>query len=221
MNDIQLQVNDAIISGQDILTAIDDVLDHLHNTGDLEPAERALKTLVGVQEVSGLALAKLLHGLWRWWEDTNQSANSNDDFVDWVFSLNTSVKPITVERYISVWDKHDRGLFTERLTDRPMKDQIAIASAMSQGYNFNKKQIKELERAESNGEVLRIIREVKGVEPRKSALIIDLERDGSLWAWQNGEKSYVGFLNVKEENESETIKKAIARITNNSGIRRK
>ena len=220
MNDIQLQVNNAIISGNDILTAIDDVLDHLHTTGDLAPAENALKALVGVQEVSGLALAKLLHGLWKWWDETNQSENSNDDFVDWCYSVSTSVKPITIERYISVWDKHEKGLFTDRITARPLKDQIAIAKAMEQGYEFNKTQMKQLERAESNGEVLSIIRDVKGVEPRKSALIINMESGGSLWAWQNGEKFYVGFLNIEEE-KTETIKKAIARITNNTGIRRK
>ena len=45
MNDIQLVVNETIISGSDILSAIDAVLVHLEETGDLQVAENALKSL--------------------------------------------------------------------------------------------------------------------------------------------------------------------------------
>jgi len=220
-NAIQLQVNNQIITGADIFDAVDGVLDNLRETGDLLPAQTALRTLFAMQELSGQALAKLLYGVSAWYNENRMEEQTEDTFEDWFYTeVSTIVKPITIERYISVWDKHEQGLFTDAIKERPLKDQIAIAKAIEQGYPIDDKYMKELERAENYSEVGAILREVKGIEPRKSALQIYLERDGSLNAWQDGEKHFVGYLNIKE-NEDDVVKKAVTRITDAAGLRKR
>jgi len=219
MNDIvRFQVEDKIITGSDILNAIDNVLEHVRETGDLSVAENALKSLMGIEKVSGVAIAKLLSGLHKWWDDTNQDTLTNDTFDDWIYSVSDQFNSTYIDRCISIYQKQESGTFSERIMSRPIKDQQAIAGHLDQDYTLNKAQWRELERATSNAEVLAILREAKGKQPRKSALLLVLERDGSINGYKEGKKYFVGYLNLKEAATEETIEKAINRIVKNTGI---
>lgn len=219
MNEIQLQVNNQIITGDDIFDAVDGVLDNLRETGDLLPAQNALRMLFAMQELSGQALAKLLHGVSGWYEENEIEEQTGDAFGDWFYSeVSTVVKPITIERYVSVWDKHEKGLFSEKVMDRPLKDQIAIAKAIEQGYSINKTQMKKLERADTYSEIGAILREIKGTDPRKSGMQLYFERDGTINLWQDGEQEFVGYLDVASN--SERVKKAINRLIDGKVMKR-
>lgn len=222
MNDVQLQVNGNIITGNDIFAAIDEVLDHVNATGDLSVAETALKSLEGIERVSGMAIAKLLSGLEDWWTSTDQEKITNDTFEDWVQSVSSNFKNIYIKRCISVYKKQELNIFSERICSRPVKDQQAIAGHLDQDYALDSKQWKRLERAGNNTEVLAILREAKGKDPRKHSLQIFLERDGSLNIWFNEERYSLGFLKplntANTEDERQALDKARNRILSSSGI---
>jgi len=216
---IVLRVNDVDIRGGDLFSAVDDVLRQVHETNDLALAENAIIALMGMEKLSGMALAKLLSGLHKWWDDTGQDDITNDTFEDWIYSVSTQFSPVYLGRCVTVWDKTETGAFSERIQERPLKDQQAIASHLDQGYTLGADEWERLEDALDNAEVLSILRESKGKPPRKHSLQIVLERDGSLAVWKEGQKHFVGFLNVKEAKEEEAIEKAINRIVKNSGIK--
>jgi len=215
MNEL-MQINGQSITQSDVFNAIDIVLDNLSATGDLLPVEHTLKALLGVQDISGLALARLLYGLKQWWDSNNMEEKTKDKFEDWCYSISTKVKPITIQRYVSVWDKYEKGLFTDKIQEHSLTTQIAISKTLEQGYNISDSEWKKLERAESFSEVGVILREVKGQKPKKGSLQIYLERDGSLVVWDENGKYYIGQLNLQDT--SDIVCKAINRIVDNSGV---
>jgi hypothetical protein len=129
---------------------------------------------------------------------------------------------VVIERYINVWDKYEKELIPAAIRERPMKDQIAIAAAIEQGYDIPKQIWNELENASNNNDVLGIIRKLKGKPPRKSSLQIFEERDGSLVAWNgDGVRHLLGWLNSKEEEDDAAIHKGLERIRKGSGLIRR
>ena len=214
----EIFINGDVLTESDVLSAVDAVLEKLKETNDIRPVDNAIRSLLGIQKFSGLSLAKLLWGWKRWWIENKWDEQSGDTFEDYVFSTH-GLKKIHVDRYISVWDAYEKSAMPPQIQSRPMKDQIAIAKAIQQGYEIPKADWKKLQRAGSNNEVLAILRKVKGQPPRKSSLMIYLERDGSLVAWtSDGERHFVGYLNVGERENDPAIDKAINRLTKNSGV---
>jgi hypothetical protein len=216
-----LFLNGNIITEQDTLDAVDTILEKLNETDDLAPMDATLQSLLGVQKISGVALAKLLWGTKKWWTDRDMDRVTGDTFEDRMESMHR-MKRIVVDRYISLWDKYEAGAIPEAIRARNMKDQIAISNAVEQGYEITKKIWRKLEDATNNSEVLKIIREdVKGQPPRKSSLQIFEERDGSLVAWDAEGRHVLGWLNSKEENDDPAIHKGLERIRNGSNLMRR
>ena len=218
-NDTQLAfVDNKSITERDVMAGIDTVLQILWETGNNENVVKASNSLGRIEEVSGKAKSKLWHGWKRWWDETGQEEKRQDTFED-MMETKTGNKGITVKRYINVWKFIDENVIPKEVQILPMRDLIPIASALAQGFDFEKDQWKKLARASNSSEVREIIRDVKGQTPRKSGLQITLGRDGSLYAWKDNQKFYVGVLEVKNENE--IVKKSIQRIVDNSGIQEK
>ena len=153
MNDIQLIVNETIISGSDILSAIDAVLVHLEETGDLQVAENALKSLMGIEKISGMGVARLLNGVNKWWDKTGQSELTGDTFNDWAFGVSTDFNRLYLQRCVSIARYQEDGVFSERIMARPIKDQQAIASHLEQGYDLDADEWEELEDATHNSQI--------------------------------------------------------------------
>lgn len=221
-NDIQLQVNETIISGKDILEAIDPVIHALYDSQDTSLAERAMIALAGVQEVAGLSLAKLLYHCMKWYGETEQEESTGDNFYDWIYSVSARIAKWKVDRYTSVWEKHELGLFPKEIRTMDMKDQIVIAGTIDQGHEITKKQFEKLAAAANNNEVHEICRKIKGKKPSKASLRITLDREGKIYVYYRGERFYKGYLvppsAAESELEREALEKAGHRIVHNTGI---
>lgn len=210
-------VDNKSITEQDVMSSIDTVLEMLWQSGNNENVVRASNSLGRIEEVSGKAKAKLWHGWNRWWKETGQDEKRNDTFEDMMES-ETGNKSITVKRYINVWKYIDEEVIPKDVQQLPIRDLIPIATALSQGFDFEKDQWKQLARSNSS-EIRDIIRTVKGQSPRKSGIQITLDRQGSLYAWKDGKKYYLGVLEVSSKDD--VVKKAVQRIVDNTGIQEK
>lgn len=209
------------VSGQAVteaeaFDAIDTVLSELSDTNDLENVDKTEDTLLGLQRISGKALAKLLYGKHQWWIATGQDEQRNDTFEDYEITRH-GLKATTVDRYITVWDKIQSGEMPKKLLGKPMRDLIPIAKALAQDYEISKDVWGRLIKATSNAEVLRIVREdIKGSKPRKSSMRLYIERDGSIVAWKENKRYHVGFLDINSDEK--IVQKAITRIVGSTGI---
>lgn len=211
-------VDNKSITERDVMSGIDIVLEMLWQTGNLDNVVKASNSLGRIEEVSGKAKAKLWAGWQRWWDETGQEEKRQDTFED-MMETKTGNKGITVKRYINVWKYIDENVIPKEVQILPMRDLIPIASALAQGFDFEKDQWKKLARASNSSEVREIIRSVKGQSPRKGGIQITLDRNGSLYAWKDEKKYYIGVLEVKDENE--VVQKAIQRVIDGSQIQEK
>lgn len=212
-----LLLNGNVITEQDALDAVDEILENLNETSDLSGVNSTIQSLLGMQRISGKSLAKILWGTMRWWKAYGEEELTGDTFEDYIYA-NHGLKPITTHRYINVWDKYEMGLIPKNIQGRPLKDQIAIASTLN-GYEISKTDWKRLERANNNNEVLAILRDIKGKPPRKSSLQLYEERDGNITAWKNGQRRHVAWFNSAEEDD-EIVREALARLRRDDVIRR-
>ncbi len=178
-------------------------------------------SLLGAIRLGGLGLAKLLHSVnFRWKEY---------EFSGSLYELAESELGIlaknTVDRYIAVWEMLSGGYIPQDLMEyikaKPMRQLCPIASLVAQGYDVSNEDWSRIAHAADYNEVAEIVRELKGKPPKKTSMKIVLEQDGTLNAWNNGKIVFIGSLRVEDEDKDETIKKAIERIVNNSGIVRR
>lgn len=229
MNDIEIRddadrlpamlfLNGGIVTEQDALDAVDVVLEQLEKTNDLSPVDMTLKSLLGMQRISGKSLAKLLWGTKDWWVRNNMDKQTGDTFDDRMV-VTHGLKPVVIDRYICLWDKVEKDMLPKRIQARPLKDQIAIAKTIDQGYDIRPTDWKKLEKAVNNNKVLEILREVKGKKARKSSLQIYEERDGTIVAWDGeGERHVLGWLNINDEKDVPAVHKGLERIRKGSGL---
>lgn len=215
----EMFLNGNVITEEDALEAVDGVLENLENTSDLAQVDATLKSLLGMQKISGMSLAKLLWGTKNWWVAHGMDTITGDAFEDRMDSIHR-LKRIVIDRYIALWDKYETGSIPEGIRARSIKDQIAISQTIEQGYEIGTREWKKLEDASNNSEVLDILRGIKGKPPRKSMLKIYEERDGSLVGWDKEGRHVLGWLNVDEEDDP-VIHKGLERIRNNAGILRR
>lgn len=203
------------LTEQDVMSAIDSVLLDLQTTGNMQVVDNVLNILNRIENTSGLAKAKLLHGAYAWWQKNKMDEVQNDTFWDHI-QVQDHQKKTYAKRLITVWEFQDS--LPKELRHRPVKDQIPVCQALRQDYDFSKKDWTDLVKSTTNGEVLDIVRRVKGKPARKDSMQLKLERDGTINAWKGNRKHFVGFLNIKEAQKDEVVAQAIERILNNSGI---
>jgi len=222
-NDIQLKVNNQLITGGDILSAVDAALAYVKETGDVQVAQTALTSLKGIEKVTGRAIARLLYGLQEWWDESDQEELTGDTFEDWLFSIDTEFNNTYIKRCLMIQKYESNGTFSERIIEHPIKEKQAIASHLEQGFPLNKAQWKKLERADSEYEVGEILRDAKGKAPRKHTLSITLERNGTLTVWYQGEAFFGGHFELPKdadtELQAEALEKMIHRLTKNTGVK--
>jgi len=201
------------ITEQDAMDEIDKVLNELYVNNNLNDVDVVIDTLLGLQRISGKALAKLLYGSKRWWA-------KDKNFDDHMESRH-GLKKVTIDRYITVWESIVTNTIPAPLQERPMRDLIPIAKAISQGYELTKPIINRLIKATSSSEIGAILRTVKNKAPRKSSLQITWARDGSLYAWKDDKRHHIGWLDKDAYETDEVAKKAINRILDNAGVVKK
>lgn len=176
----------------------------------------ACKSLVQISKISGLALAKALYLVAQNWE----KYEVEDEFEDVAYTY-IGLHPHTITRYLSLWKMYDKNLIPEKyageIQQHNVKAQIPIALALEQGYEIEDDDWKRLANAPDLNTVSKILREdVKGKPPRKGSLQLFIDDVGSLWAYYDDERSFVGSLEVDSDEDS--VKKSIERIIKNAGI---
>ena len=195
------------LTEQDFMHNIDNELIHLHETGDFNRATHVIFALEKLDTVSGHAKAKFLYGFNEWWKDNR----SDENFTDHIKST-TPTKEVTVKRYVQAWKFVENNTIPKQVASRPMRDLVPIALTIAQGYDISKEQWRKLELCANDGEIRDTLRKIKGQEPRKSAKVLKLERDGTISLWVKNEKKFVGFLNLKDAETDEDIAAAIEKI---------
>lgn len=213
-----LNVDGVVVTKTGIFSKVDDTVQKLYETGDEREILSAVIAMKNVGKVSGLAYAKLLWNWNNWYTATGQAEKRNDTFEDMIVS-DVGTEKITTKRYILTWSYIEDCVIPKEVQERRMDDLVKISTALSQGYDFSKETWKKLARASNSSEVGEILRLVKGKQARKSGMQIVLTRDGSLNAWQNEKKHFVGYLEINSDDE--VVQKAIQRIIDNSGIQEK
>jgi hypothetical protein len=194
---------------KDILEKIDSIIQKSVEDGDPDIAGNALKSLLGVSRIAGLALAKFLYTFKFQWKNFNRTETFEayvDDFV--------GRKPVTLKRYIRVWEMFVSGdiprEYSEKLKLHPIRSLVPMAALHAQGYDIPSEKWMKLSNAPDVATVNKICREIKGLPPKKNSLQIEMDTDGSIYAWSNNKRYYVGYFKVDDENE--IVQKAIARL---------
>lgn len=190
---------------------VDEIIQEAVQKKDPYIAIHAVQSLVKIAKLSGRALAKLLHFLRYNWE----VFNSDENFDDVVY-VESGLHRHTIDRYIRV-----HQLLLEApvdLSQRNMKELIPIANKIAQGWEFEKEEWNKLANAPDYATLSQDLREMTDEKPRKSALILQIDQHGSLWATKEGQRKFVGSLEIDDEDE--IVQKAINRICDNSGVLR-
>lgn len=214
-------VNEQVISKASMFDAIDNVILDLHKNGDVDKALHVVDVLDDFDSVSGLAKAKLLYWVRDWWDLNNQTEVHQMEFEDYVDQSSKKTSATIVKRYVKV-QKHIEDLnIPKEFQDRPIRELIPIANALSQGYDISQKNWDKLMLARNASDIGHIIREdVKKKPSKKVGLQLVLDRDGSIAVWVKGTtRKHVGYLNVDDADPD--VQKAIERITDSASIRRK
>lgn len=207
------------VSADDILQEVDRIIDRAVETGDPAPALAAGLTLIKASSLAGLGLVKLIYKLKLNWQYFDMS-DGFEDYIQQVWGL----AAVTTSRYVRIWEMFDGGEVPPRLVDdlqqRPLKDLVAISTAVASGYNINEDEWEELATAPDNSTVLAKIRDIKGVEPKGNSIILRLERDGTIRGYKRGEAFFVGYLAVEEMQDKPEVGRAVERIISGAGILR-
>jgi hypothetical protein len=201
--------------GEDVLERIEQMILLSIKEGNVRKALHICQQLNQIIKLSGLALAKAFYIIKVNWDKFKVS----DNFYDTIASA-MGLRSETVQRYVAVWEMHDKNKipaeFADDILKKNIKMQIPIAQALNMGYEITNDEWRELRDASDFSEVNNKLREIKGKEPRAHALTLMIDREGGIKALKNGEQKYVGWLNTSDEDE--IVQQAIERLCKGGGI---
>lgn len=185
---------------------------------DISIIMSVINAMIKVSKETGLGLACGLYLINRNWD----TFEIDDKFEDYVFTT-SGLHKHTIDRYLAVWAMYEEKSVPENLVPQiqqhNIKAQIPIAKAIEQGYEIGDEQWENLAGATDYNEVSKIVRDIKGKEPRKGSLQLYLDRDGSIKGYSNHIIYDIGWLDPTDDDE--VVQKAVARIVSNSGILRR
>jgi len=99
------------------------------------------------------------------------------------------------------WEMYEKKFipkeFEDEIRGKNIKDQIYIATLPAQGYEPDEDEWQDIVDAPDYNSVSAKVREIKGKEPTRSALLIFISEDGTLSAQQEGEISTI-TINCEE-----------------------
>ena len=188
------------------------IFDRACQDGSPEIAARAFNQIFAFAQWGAVAMSIATYLIVQNWDEFGLGT----DFYTWA-TQNTGKHIQTFENYYKtgklLYECPERQ---EMLAEKNIGEVIPIANAYQQGYLEEEEHWKSLEMASNEAEVRQTIREIKEVEPRKYALVLTLDQDGTIWASKDGVLEVVGALSLS--NRTEIVQQAIARITNKSGM---
>ena len=202
-------VNDVIISGldqilpmeqaqRDILGRVDEVIQYSISEGSPRKAFDAMRSLLGVGRISGLAASKFIYVFKSQWKNFNQSSSFDDAASD-----ELGIGKVTVKRYFNVWEMLVSGdiplEYRNKLMLFPIKSLIPIANLLAQGHEVENTDWLRLSNAPDLVSIGKIIRDIKGVEPKKGSLQIEWDEEGKvITGWKDGKPTNI-YLTYNED----------------------
>lgn len=208
-----LELNGQSIAKKDFLATIDNEIVHLHDTGDINRVMGLLNNLDELDSVTGHAKAKLLFASSEWYKVNVPDEN----FGDHVEST-TTTKKVTADRYITVWKYVDDNTIPKQVAEMPMRNLVPIAMTLKQGYDISKEQWRKIELSTNDGELRNVLRAIKGKAERKSARVVKLARDGSLYLYKNNKKKFLGYFDLAAAAEDNEIAEEIEKFIQCRGV---
>jgi len=217
----ELEVNGkgrALIDGttltrESVEREIEAVIERLYETNDPQEADNALISLTGINKLTVSATVKMLCGYFDWYEKTDQEELRGESFLDRIMVLHDFKDRNVIERYIMLHKMYDNDLLPEALKDRPLAEQIAIATVVEdERYIITEEKWEDLINALNGAEVRRILREIKDKPPTKGSYMGHLAKDGTIYYWHQGERVFCGNLIMPNgDNEDDSIEERVYR----------
>lgn len=197
------------------LNRIDEIIERSVQEHNAYIALNAGQQLRSIIKTSGLSLAKLLFLMKKNWDQYDMADEFNDVAYEYI-----GIEKVTVDRYIDVWNMLTNNSipeqFREGIQQRNIKDNIPIAHAL-EDHEISDDIWQKLVEAPDINTVSKIIREeVTHQPPKKGSLQLYMDRTGTIWAFYNDERYFVGSLEVDADEEA--VQKAIKRIISGGGI---
>lgn len=196
---------------------VDRSIDEAIQSGDLNKATDLVRSLIKIAKISGRELTRVLFKFKENWA----VFSSEEPFEDWA-DRETGLHHHTIERYIRIETLLTSNTLTpevkKELADRNLAELFPIANMMEQGYEPTEDQWQDILRQPDENSIRTAVREIKGQEPRATALIISIDRNGSIWVSKENVKKFVGSLELTDD--SLIVQQAIDRIVKNTGMLR-
>lgn len=185
---------------KNLLSRIDEVIERAVEEQDLGIIDTAIEGLLSISQLSGLGLAKFLYVTKFQWDNFNQ----RQTWLEWAMERTGKLKP-TVERYYRVWEMLVSGdiprEYTKKLETMPIRCLIPIGTLWGQKYQVTSAQWNKLANAPDPSTVNKIIREIKGVEPKENSLQMEWDVAAKkLTGWKSG-KPHSVYLQYDEGDE--------------------
>lgn len=183
---------------------------------DYELVMLARKFRVSAQ-IRGVSLASLFA---EWKKNTLAFGVSAEDWVDHV-TTNTGYSKQTVEKYVEVWIalKSAPETLFPLLAGKPIEGLLLLPATVREGL-MDEEAWKRIADATDKNAIRDTVRELRGEATSSGTTItIRMNRDGTLEAFQNGERMAIGYL-VPDRDMPDFAVAAVDRIVNGAGIRR-
>lgn len=217
VNKSLITINNQSLSKKDFIKAVDNEIVHLHETGDINRVMTVLNGLDDVDNITGHAKAKLLWASSEWF---NQN-KPDEVFSDHVESV-SNIKKVTVDRYVLTWKYVEDCTIPKEISERPMRDLVPIAKtvqwAQMHDKELSKAEWRKINLSANDGELRDVLRQIKGKAERKSARVIKLARDGSLYGWKDDKKYFIGYLNIVDAKDDIVLAEFIEKIKLGAGV---
>lgn len=221
-------VNDLVMGGidqflpikqaqKDILKRVDDVMAEAVEAGNPEVAFKAMEGLLGVSQISGIALSKFLYTMKYQWPNFNQ----RDSFFT-VAEERFGRKEVTLKRNLRVWemlvsDDIPKD-YAEKFKTMPIRCLIPIANMWDQDWDVTSNQWMRLANAPDPATISKIIREIKGTEPKEGSMQIEFDTESkTLCVWKNNKPHNI-YLTYDEDDE--VIQAGLARLFSDKVLER-
>lgn len=221
--DQEVQITDTELK---VFDTVDSVVSKSVTAGDPIPAFTFAGELIRSGQIRGLALAKLLYEMKSKWA-LFQQAGIDDNFEDVAFAhIGRSAE--TILKYTRMWENifANDGIsevIKRKLMGKDIGDLLLMTATIREGVDD--KTMSKLLNAPDKNSLRDIIAESRGGDRTSSSnavrIFIQLRDEGKyprgcVYVKQGNESHIVGTLDV--DSDDELVKKAIARITNSSGI---
>jgi hypothetical protein len=202
----------------EIFNRIDEVINKAVEEHNGWIAVNAARELVIIARLSGLSLAKMLHGIITSWDRFGI-----EDDVYSVLKEHLGTVKYTCTRYAEAWQTLMSGKipdeYANKLVERGIRDVLIVTKTLNAGYEISNEQYKEIVNAPDRMELEEVIRKVKNEPISEKIIHAQMEMNGEIYVYHLGQKHYVGKLDTSSGVYA--VQKMIYRICIGGGISRK